>query len=147
MRRVPHQVAGFTYDADTGRLEWYQASEVAERNGDRLAAFVEDYRERSDARIRVVCHSVGRKVTTSALEALANNGITDAIESVTLLGAAVHRDQWTRSGEYGPAVRAAAGQADEYYLLGDDTLQWAFGRAEGAGGVGGVGVDGEAVEN
>lgn len=140
-------VVGFTYDADTNLSEWWDATEIAERNGFKLAAFVDDYLEATGGTVRIAAHSLGGWVTVSTLKALAGAGRSNAVESVSLLGAAVRDEECARDGKWGPGAADAAVQVDNFWMDGDEVLQWAFGLAEGSEAVGEDGVDGTQPEN
>lgn len=141
-----YPVVGYTYDADTSVMNWWPAFDIAERNGYKLASFLNDYLE-TGGRVRIACHSLGGKVTASTLRVMANAGYANAVESVTMLGAAVHNDECSRSGKYGPGAAQTAKQVDNFWMDGDDILQWAFGIAEADGAVGETGVEGRLPSN
>lgn len=140
-------VVGFTYDAETSVSEWWEATEIAERNGFKLGAFVDDFLAATGGTVRIAAHSLGGWVTVSTLRALARAGHADAVESVSLLGAAIHDEECARDGKWGPSAAQVAGQVDNYWMDGDDILQWAFSLAEGSEAVGEDGVDGTPPAN
>lgn len=134
---------GFSYDADTLITRWWQATEIAELNGPKLAAFVEDLAAAApETDIRLVGHSLGGRVVLSALKA----GGGDAITSVSLLGAAVDAEDVAVDGEYGDAIGSSATTVDNFWYDDDQILHWAYSIAEFDAAVGEEGCDGEQPE-
>lgn len=96
-------VIGFSWDSDTAfSLEdpslstkgWNIAKIIANNNGPLLAKFILGYKEICpNDEIRLIAHSLGSRVTLSALQSLHDNDKNSIIESVHLLGAAVDDDQ------------------------------------------------------
>ncbi|UPV99816.1 DUF726 domain-containing protein [Halorussus gelatinilyticus] len=119
-----HPVVGFSYDSDTSTDNWWPTTDIAERNGKKLANFLTDYRERTGARIRLVGHSVGGRVVPATLRALNGFGKSDFVKSATLLGAAADNDSVAVDGEFGDDIAAAAESVDNYWKDGDDVLNW-----------------------
>lgn len=136
-------VIGFSWDSDSSVFGWWDSTEIAEENGKKLANFVDDYRQANpDTTIRLVCHSLGARVTLRCIELLNANGITDAVQSVSLLGGAADNDAVSTGGRYGPDLADAVGQVDNYWKDGDDVLNWAYTTAEFDSAVGEEGCEG-----
>ncbi len=120
-------VVGFEWDADTGIHDWGPAREIARRNGRKLAAFLRDLRESSPGvTIRLLGHSLGARIALLALQEFERAGITDAVESVDLFGAAVDNETVTVGGAYHSAMRSVAREVDNYYSANDGILKWAY---------------------
>ena len=73
---------------------WNIAKIIANKNGPLLAKFIIGYKEICpDDEIRLIAHSLGSRVTLSALQSLHDDDRYRIIESVHLLGAAVDNEQ------------------------------------------------------
>jgi pimeloyl-ACP methyl ester carboxylesterase len=141
-------VIGFSWDSDSSVFGWWDSTEIAESNGLKLANFVNNYRQANpDTTIRLVCHSLGARVTLRCIEVLNANGITDAVQSVSLLGGAADNDAVSTGGRYGPDLASAVGQVDNYWKDGDDVLNWAYTTAEFDSAVGEEGCEGTEPGN
>ncbi|MFC7239073.1 DUF726 domain-containing protein [Saliphagus sp. GCM10025317] len=135
-----HPVVGYTWDADYG---WYNATEIAERNGAKLASFLVDYRAQNpDVTVRLCSHSLGARVALSAVDALSSWGYHDLLESVTLLGGAADDDAPSLEGSYGSAIANATGRLDNFWMNDDAVLDWAYGTAEMGTAIGATTIDG-----
>ncbi len=96
-------VIGFSWDSNTAfsfddedlsTKGWNIAKLIANNNGPLLAKFILGYKEICpNDEIRLIAHSLGSRVTLSALQSLHDNDKNSIIESVHLLGAAVDDDQ------------------------------------------------------
>lgn len=136
-------VVGYSYDADTWLSRWWQATEIAELNGPKLTAFVEDLRAASpNTDVRIIAHSLGARVALSALKADGD----DTITSIALLGGAVNDESVATDGRFGDAIASTAARVDNYHDEGDDILEYAYSLAEWDSAVGQYGVEGEAPE-
>src|SRR6056297_1835560 len=142
-----HPVIGFSYDSDTSTDNWWPTTDIAERNGKKLANFLTDYRAETGARIRLVGHSMGGRVVPATLRALTGLGKENAVESATLLGAATDNDAVAVDGEYGDDIAFAAKSVDNYWKSGDDVLNWAYSTAEFDSAVGEEGCEGTPPAN
>ncbi|WP_440990135.1 DUF726 domain-containing protein [Haloarchaeobius baliensis] len=141
-------VIGFSWDSDSSVFGWWDSTEIAEENGKKLANFVNQYRTANpDTTIRLVCHSLGARVTLRCIEVLNANGITDAVQSVSLLGGAADNDAVSTGGRYGPDLAGAVGQVDNYWKSDDDVLNWAYTTAEWDSAVGEEGCEGTQPGN
>ncbi|WP_128478237.1 esterase/lipase family protein [Halorussus pelagicus] len=142
-----HPVIGFSYDSDTSTDNWWPTTDIAERNGKKLANFLTDYRAETGARVRLVGHSMGGRVVPATLRALNNLGKSDFVESATLLGAATDNDAVAVGGEYGDDIAAAAKSVDNYWKSDDDVLNWAYSAGEFDSAVGEEGCEGTPPAN
>ena len=101
---------GFSWDSNTAfSLDnvtlsyhgWMIAKKIANENGPILGKFISDYKtECPEDKIRIIAHSLGSRVTLSALQWIHdnikeqnNNNTLKEITSVHLMGAAVNNDQ------------------------------------------------------
>ena len=101
---------GFSWDSNTAfSLDnvtlsyhgWMIAKKIANENGPILGKFISDYKtECPEDKIRIIAHSLGSRVTLSALQWIHdnikeqnNNNTSKEITSVHLMGAAVNNDQ------------------------------------------------------
>lgn len=129
-------VVGYQWDADRDsefgdQLSWWDTEDIADRNGSRLAAFVDDYLSATDdTGVRLVAHSLGARVLLSALDELRGGGRTDGIRSATVLGAAVPANIATEGGRYYEAAREVPDQFTNYYKDDDEVLTGQYNIAE-----------------
>lgn len=89
-------VIGFSWSSDTKVSEegWDIAKIIANKNGPLLSKFINEYKEICpNTDIRLVAHSLGSRVTLSALQTLYDDNKYRIIDSVHLLGAAVDDEQ------------------------------------------------------
>ncbi|HJT85245.1 MAG TPA: DUF726 domain-containing protein [Nitrososphaeraceae archaeon] len=89
-------VIGFSWSSNTDVSEegWDLAKIIANKNGPLLSKFINGYKEICpNTDIRLVAHSLGSRVTLSALQTLYDDGTYRIIDSVHLLGAAVDDEQ------------------------------------------------------
>jgi hypothetical protein len=96
-------VIGFSWDSDTAfslsdpsvsKNGWNIAKIIANKNGPLLAKFIFGYKDTCpNDEIRLIAHSLGSRVTLSALQSLNDNDKNSIIESVHLLGGAVDDEQ------------------------------------------------------
>ena len=89
-------VIGFSWSSDAAFSErgWDIAKIIANKNGPLLAKFINGYKEICpSAEIRLVAHSLGSRVTLSALQSLYDDNKYSIIDSVHVLGAAVDNEQ------------------------------------------------------
>jgi len=141
-------VVGYSWDSDTSYTEWWDATEIAERNGAKLANFLYQYdAQNPNTTLRVCCHSLGARVALRAVEVLNENGLTDVVESLTLLGGAADNDNVATNDDYGPDIEAATGRTDNFYKTDDSVLEWAYGTAEFDSAVGEEGCEGPQPAN
>lgn len=142
-----HPVIGFSYDSDTSTTDWWPATDIAERNGKKLANFVTDYVNRTGARVRLIGHSLGGRVVPATLRALNGLGAYDYVESATLLGAATDNDAVAVDGEYGDDIAATVTQCDNFWKSDDAVLNWAYSTGEFDSAVGEEGCEGTPPAN
>jgi esterase/lipase superfamily enzyme len=141
---------GFTWDSDKGGgidQGWYEAQEIANENGPKLAYFVYRWNRNGGAPVRLVCHSLGAQVTLSALSTLRDWGRADAVEDAVLLGGAADNEACAVDGEYGPGAAYAAGEVVNCHKEDDDVLRWAYSLGEFNRAVGETGVEGTPPDN
>ena len=89
-------VIGFSWSSDTevSEIGWILAKIIANKNGPLLAKFINGYKEICpNDEIKLVAHSLGSRVTLSALQFLYDTDKYRIIDSVHLLGAAVDDEQ------------------------------------------------------
>src|SRR6056297_2426145 len=92
-------VVGYSWDADFG---WYDATEIAELNGAKLAAFTHAYKAANPGvTVRYVSHSLGARVALRAIENLSWWGYHDDVASVAFVGGAADDESVSMDGAYG----------------------------------------------
>ncbi|MFW5929926.1 MAG: hypothetical protein ACOCT0_05865 [Halobacteriota archaeon] len=141
-----HDVVGFTWDSDGQGLGWRHGNEIAAKNGGKLAQFTYDYGERHDVPIRYVTNSAGARPALEALRVLQRSGERDAVESVSMLGAAVDSRSVARGGRYYKGVRDSAKAVHNYWIRHDGTLNEYYRAAELEDALGGTGAKGETPD-
>ncbi len=143
-------VIGFSWDSNTFFSKynpemslhgWNIAKQIANENGPILGKFISDYKgECPDDKVRIVAHSLGSRVTLSAIQWLfegsRDNNMTNMSETfhtVHLLGAAVNNYQISKNSEdceffnpylpcSGIAIEAVVGQIYNLYNPEDNML-------------------------
>jgi Alpha/beta hydrolase of unknown function (DUF900) len=88
-------IIGFSWDSD---IEWDAAKKMANENGYLLAGFIKEFKNKCPTdNLRIIAHSLGSRVTLSAIQSLYDNHpletVSKIITSVHLLGAAVDDEQ------------------------------------------------------
>lgn len=86
---------GLSWDSDIG---WNNAKRIANENGHLLADFIKEFENECPTdTLRIIAHSLGSRVTVSAIQSLYDNypheAVSKIITSVHLLGAAVDDEQ------------------------------------------------------
>lgn len=141
----PYPVVGYSWDSD---YSWGNGKEIAIRNGPKLAAFATHYRDANpDTELRVVGHSLGSRVIVEALTTLTAWGRFDVLDSVSFLGGAVDNHAVAVDGEFGPAIDAATGTADNFWMEDDGVLNWAYTTIEFSRAIGNSGCSGTPPAN
>lgn len=141
-------VVGYSWDADTGLDAWWAATEIAERNGAKLAQFLTDYADATGGTsVRLLAHSLGARVVLSAVRTLNDNGSTDVVTSVSLLGGAADNDAVSLEGTYGDDLERAVGTVDNFWKADDSVLNYAYSTAEFDSAVGEEGCEGTPPNN
>ncbi|MWG34114.1 alpha/beta hydrolase [Halomarina oriensis] len=139
---------GFSYDSDTWVTSWWAATEIAERNGRKLAAFTRDVRQQyPNTTVRYVAHSLGARVVLEAAKTLDAWGMRDALGSVSLLGGAADNDSVATDGEYGPAIERSVGSFSNFWKSDDSVLNGLYSTAEFDSAVGEEGCEGTPPAN
>lgn len=140
-----HHITGLTWDAG---YAWWNAKEIATRNGAKLAAFLADYAADNPATtIRLQAHSLGSRVIAEALRDLHADGATDVVTSAIFLGAAIPADSVATGGRYGPAIAATVDHAENFWMEDDDVLGRLFGLLEPDAALGTYGCRGQQPAN
>lgn len=138
-------VTGLAWDSE---YSWWNAQEIADGNGPKLAQLLVDLAaENPGTTVRLQGHSLGARVVCEAVQSLADWGETDIVETVVLLAGAVVDGAVSLEGEYGPALEQAVGGVENFWDADDAVLNWAFGAAEFSNAIGNSGVDGTPPAN
>ncbi len=134
---LPAPVVGYSWDADR---DWDVAKSVADENGQLLAAWLLEWTEtHPDQSVHVLAYSLGARLTGHALRVLTDEGHTDRLASVSLLGGAIPHDSVETDGYYGEAIEAAS-RVHNFHSRNDRVLGWVYRvsdrtRAVGYGGI------------
>lgn len=140
-------VVGFTWDSEEIAHRWKLGRRISERNGPKLAQFVVDYQEETGSDIRLVSNSLGARVVLEAARSLHRSGVDDAVESVSMMGAAADSDSVAVDGRYGEALEEAVGETHNYWIQHDGILNQQYRLIELSGALGGAGATGETPES
>jgi hypothetical protein len=141
-------VVGFSWDSDTSTGDWWPATDIAERNGPKLAHFLVAYsRQSPGTSFRLTGHSLGARVVLEAIKTLDLWGYRDLLTSATLLGGAADNDSVSTDGEYGTHIESAVGRLDNFWKSDDDVLNWAYSTGEFDSAVGEEGCEGPEPYN
>jgi esterase/lipase superfamily enzyme len=142
-------VVGYTWDsaADTV-LQWWSVVEIALRNGAKLANFITDYKQANPgADVRLVPFSLGARVALKACELLAEQGQTDIVTTMSLLGAAVDDEGVDTGTDFAHGVKKATTRTDNFYNEDDPLLTKEYLIAEFSQALGAVGAEGSTTQN
>ena len=141
-------VVGYSWDSDTSTTDWWPATDIAERNGPKLAHFLLDYAARCPGTsFRLTGHSLGARVVLEAIKSLNSWGYRDILTSATLLGGAADNGSVSTDGEYGDDIAAAVGRFDNFWKSDDGVLNWAYSTGEFDSAVGEEGCEGAPPVN
>jgi hypothetical protein len=155
-------VIGFSWDSDTiqNRNGWGIAKVIANENGPILAKFIDSFKDEcQESKLRIIAHSLGSRVTLSAIQSLSDNNIaptitpSKTITSVHLLGAAVDNEQVSMNAAdcnfnnpplpcNGEAIKSEVGIFRNLYNAEDNMLQFAYRDAERDDALGWCGLKG-----
>lgn len=135
LRAMP--VVAYSWDSD---LEWGPAKAMADANAEPLADWLVDWADEDSRPVHVVGYSLGARVTGEALRVLADEGRTDAVTSVTLLGGAIPNDTAGKSGRYGAAIAAVDGPVTNFHNADDRVLGWIYRLSDRTQAVGQTGL-------
>jgi pimeloyl-ACP methyl ester carboxylesterase len=124
-------VVNYSWDSDSTQAGWWIASEIARRNGRKLATFLTDYARRSpETTIRLIGFSIGGRLVPSAIESLHERNTVTDVDSVSLMGAAVPAPKVALDGEYGPGLDEDVTSIDNFWRSDDSVLNRGYGTAE-----------------
>jgi pimeloyl-ACP methyl ester carboxylesterase len=146
-------VAVYSWDSDKGDsidLGWASAKDIAERNGKKLANFLQWYSNEYDVDVRLIAHSLGARVVMYALQTLEEAyGEQSLLPSVTLVGGAIEKDSPSMDAglwdeEFGDHIEYAVGQLDNFHSYDDGILNNIFRLRETEEAAGEVGIQYEA---
>jgi pimeloyl-ACP methyl ester carboxylesterase len=134
---VRHPVVGYSWDSDR---DWAPAKRTANANGSAFADWLAQWGIEDGRPVHVVAHSLGARVVCECLQALAADGHTDAVASVSLLGGAIPRESVQTDAQYGEAIEAATPQFTNFYSGKDNVLGWIYRASDGTNAVGHGGI-------
>lgn len=120
-----HPVVGYVYDSNNPI--WWLATEDAEDAGHAFADWLRTYVDaHPSTAIRLVAHSLGARVTLTALDDLVDTG--HSVASVALLGGAVDADEIGDDWERG--IEHAGVRVDNFHSDEDDVLDTFYAAGE-----------------
>ncbi len=140
----------YVWDSDKGGGiddGWYEAQEIAQQNGPKLANFLTDWYHSDGRPVRLVAHSLGAQVVCSAMTYLHSWGYYDLVEDLVLLGGAADNGACALEGDYGQGLEYAAKRVLNAYKTDDAILEWAYSLGEFDSAVGETDVDGTPPAN
>lgn len=141
-------VTGLTWDS---AYAWWNAKEIAERNAPKLAAFLRDYAaDNPETTLRLQGHSLGARVLAETLLELHESDDDEddeLVASAVFLAGAIDADSVAVDGTYGEAIENVVDHAENFWMVDDDVLEWAYETYEWSSAIGNAGCDGETPEN
>ncbi|WP_248904996.1 DUF726 domain-containing protein [Halocatena marina] len=126
----PHPVVGFGYDSNNPW--WWSAKDDAEEAGHSFADWLTGYVDSHRTYVRLVAHSLGARVSLTALNDLASRG--RSVGTLDLLGGAVDADEI--GDQWSTGIQNGADHVNNWHSDNDsvlDSFYWA-GEAEEAVG-------------
>ena len=130
-------VVAYSWDSD---VEWEQAKDNAVANRTLLAQWLMEWAETDRRPVHVLAHSLGARVTGETLRVLAEQGATDVLASVSLLGGAIPYDSVVQGGRYGDAIEAVDAPVSNFYSQNDKVLSWVYRASDRTHAVGHAGT-------
>ncbi len=120
-------VIGFSWDSDTGPLDFDDAKMIAEKNGKKLAQFIVDYKLKCpDTKVRLIGHSMGARVILNALQSLHGNATWNTnnwkVATVHVVGAAVDNEEVSKNDGFGNAIEDEVGDFYNKFNYEDNVL-------------------------
>jgi len=119
---VPSPVVGYSWDADRS---WGDAKSIADENGQLLADWLIDRDGAVEQSLHLFGYSLGARVSCEAVRALAADGHTGVVDSVSLLGGAIPRDSVELDGRYGETLGTVP-VVGNFYSENDRVLGWVY---------------------
>lgn len=139
---------GYSWDSDTATLEFWQAVEIASRNGWKLATFLEKlHRQSPGTDVRIIAHSLGAEVAAEAHEIMHEHDFNAKTTSLSFVGGAIDNDSVSLGGEYGQGLAHKVEQVDNFWKSDDQTLGIEYVAAMWDRAVGETGAEGETPDN
>lgn len=140
-----HEITGLTWGSD---YAWWNAKEIAEKNGPKLANFLTDYAEDNpETVIRVQAHSLGARLLAETLLELDDQGEDEVVTSAIFLAGAVDDQSVAVDGAYGDAIENVTHHTENFWKEDDDVLDWAYETYEFSSAIGNAGCEGESPDN
>lgn len=138
-------VTGLVWDAS---YAWWNAKEIADINGSKLATFLIDYKdENPETTLRLLGHSLGARVVAETICELDRRGVYDVLTTAIFLGGAIENHSVAVTGRYGPAIENVVQHAENFWMDDDTVLDWAFTTYEFSRAIGNDGCDGTPPVN
>lgn len=118
-----HPVVGYKHDSNDPR--WGEAKDTAEAEGADLADWLDSYMDaHPETDIRLVCHSLGARVSLKCLDVLRQRG--KEVRSLSLLGAAVDSESVAEGGRWYEAASHGASYVYNFYSYDDGVLAYIY---------------------
>ena len=130
-------VVAYSWDSN---VEWEQAKDNAVANRTPLAQWLVEWAKTDGRPVHVLAHSLGARVTGETLRVLAEQGATDVLASVSLLGGAIPYDSVVQGGRYGDAIEAVDAPVSNFYSHNDKVLSWVYRASDRTHAVGHAGT-------
>jgi esterase/lipase superfamily enzyme len=130
-------VIAYSWDSD---VDWERAKANAEANSTPLAQWLVEWAETDGRPVHLLAHSLGARVTGETLRVLADQGATDALASVSLLGGAIPYDSVVQGSRYGDAIGAVDAPVSNFYSHNDKVLSWIYRASDRTHAVGHAGT-------
>lgn len=138
-------VSGLVWDSS---YAWWNAKEIADINGTKLANFLIDYkRDNPDTTLRLQGHSLGARVVAETIYELYQQDENTVVTTAIFMGGAIENTSVSIDGRYGHAIENAVQHAENFWMQDDTVLDWAFTTYEFSSAIGNDGCDGVAPRN
>ena len=140
-----YPVTGLVWDSS---YAWWNAKEIADKNGVKLANFLVDYKDDNpETTLRLQGHSLGARVVAETIRELDRMGAYDVLTTAVFLGGAIENHSVAVDGRYGPAIENVVQHAENFWMEDDTVLDWAFTTYEFSRAIGNDGCDGTPPVN
>lgn len=138
-------VTGLVWDSS---YAWWNAKDIADINGKKLANFLVDYKaDNPETTLRIQGHSLGARVVAEAILELDRMGEYDVLTTAVFMVGAIENHSVAVDGRYGEAIENVVQHAENFWMEDDAILDWLFTTYEMSSAIGNDGVDGTPPAN
>ena len=131
----PLPVVAFSWD---GEGRWSTVTDNADANAEPLAEWLVEFHESDGRPVHLLGYSLGSRVACETLSVLVDDGRSNAIDSVSLLGAAIDGNSVEQGRQYGDSIEAFDSPVANFYSQHDSVLARLFDGEQAALGQHGI---------